>query len=49
MTDNITSSQVSSAGYTITVQLEMSPFSGVCVFGARVHYNKFLVSNRRIG
>ena len=49
MADDITSSQVSSAEYTARVQLEMFPFSGVCVFGAKFHYKKFLVSNRRIG
>ena len=31
MADDITSSQVSSAEYTVRVQLEMFPFSGVCV------------------
>ena len=49
MADDITPSQVSSVEYTTGVQLEMFPFSSVCVFGARVHYNTFLVSNRRIG
>ena len=41
MADNITSSQVSSAEYTAGVQLKIIPFSGVCVFGARFHYNTF--------
>ena len=36
MADDITSSQVSSAEYTTGVLLEMFPFLGVCVFGARV-------------
>ena len=49
MADDITPSQVSSAEYTAGVQLEMFPFSGVCVFGARFHYNTFLVSNRMVG
>ena len=49
MVDDITSSQVSSAEYTVGVQLEMFLFLGVCVFGARFHYNTFLASNRRIG
>ena len=49
MTDDITSSQVSGAEYTTGVQLEMFPFLGVCVFGARFHYNTFLVNNRKIG
>ena len=49
MADDITSSQVSSAGYTAGVQLEMFPFLGVCVFSPRFHYNTFLVSNKRIG
>ena len=49
MTDDITSSQVSSAEYTAGVQLEMFPFLGVCVFGPRFNYNAFLASNRRIG
>ena len=49
MADDVTSSQVLSAEYTAGVQLEMFPFSGVCVFGARFHYNTFLASNRRIG
>ena len=49
MADDITSNQVSSAEYTIGVQLEMFPFSGVCVFGPRFYYNTFLVGNRRIG
>ena len=49
MADVITSSQVSSAEYTAGVQLETFAFSGVCVFGARFHYNTFLVSNRMIG
>ena len=49
MADNITSSQVSSAEYIAGFQLKMFPFLGVCVFGARFHYNTFLVSNKRIG
>ena len=49
MVDDITSSQVSSAEYIAGVQLEMFPFSGVCVFGARSHYNTFLISNRMVG
>ena len=49
MTDDITSSQVSSAEHTAGVMLEMFPFLGVCVFGPRFYYNSFLVSNRRIG
>ena len=49
MADDITLSQVSSVEYTVEVQLEMSPFSSVYVFGARFHYNTFLVSNRKIG
>ena len=49
MADDITSSQVSSAEYIAGVQLEMFPFSGVCVFGARFHYNTFLISNRMVG
>ena len=49
MTDDITSSQVSSAEYIAGVQLEMFPLSGVCVFGARFHYNTFLVRNRMVG
>ena len=49
MTDDITHSQVSSVEYTAGVQLEMFPFSGVCVFSARFYYNTFLASNRRIG
>ena len=49
MADDITPSQVLSAEYTAGIQLEMFHFSGVCVFGARFHYNTFLVSNRMIG
>ena len=49
MTDDITSSQVSGAEYTTRVQLEIFPFLGVCVFGPRFYYNKFLVNNRTIG
>ena len=49
MVDDITSSQVLSAEYIAGVQLEMFPLSGVCVFGARFHYNTFLANNRRIG
>ena len=49
MADDITPSQVSSAEYTAGVQLEMFPFLGVCVFGARFHYNTFLASNKRVG
>ena len=49
MADDITSSQVSSAECTAGDQLEMFPFLGVCVFGARFHYNTFLASNRRVG
>ena len=49
MADDITSSQVSSAEYTAGVLLIIIPFSGVCVFDARFHYNTFLVSNRVIG
>ena len=48
MVDDITSNQVSSVEYTVGVQLEMFPFLGVSVFGAKFHYNSFLVSNRRI-
>ena len=48
MVDDITSSRVSSVEYTVGVQLEMFLFLGVCVFGAKFHYNMFLVSNRRI-
>ena len=49
MADDVTLSQVSSAEYIARVQLEMFPFSGVCVFGAKFDYKTFLVSNRRIG
>ena len=49
MVDDITSSQVSSAKYIAGVQLKMFPFSGVCVFGVRSHYNTFLISNRMVG
>ena len=49
MADDITSSQVSSAEYTVVVQLEMFHFSGVCDSGLSFYYNTFLVSNRRIG
>ena len=49
MTDDITLSQVSSVEYTAEVQLEMSHFSSVYVFGAGFHYNTFLVRNRKIG
>ena len=49
MVDDITSSQVSSAKYIAGVLLEMFPFSGVCVFGPRFHYNTFLVSNIMVG
>ena len=49
MADDITSSQVLSVEYIARVQLEMFPFLGVCVFGARFYYNTFLASNRRIG
>ena len=49
MADDITPSQVSSAEYTVGFLLEMFPFSGVCVFGAKFHYNTFLVSNRMVG
>ena len=49
MADDIISSQVSSAKYTARFLLEMFPFSGVCVFGPKFHYNTFLASNRRIG
>ena len=49
MTDDITSSHVSSVECIAGVQLEMFPFSGVCVFCARFHCNTFLASNRRIG
>ena len=49
MADDITPSQVSSTEYTARVLLEMFPFSGVCVFGAKFHYNTFLVSNRMVG
>ena len=49
MANDITSSQVPSAVYTVGVQLEMFPFLGVCVFGVRFHYSTFLVSNRIIG
>ena len=49
MADDITSSQVLSAEYTARVQLKIFPFSGICVFGKRFHYNTFLVSNRMIG
>ena len=49
MNDDITSSQVLGAEYTTRVQLEIFPFLGVCVFGARFHYNTFLVNNKKIG
>ena len=49
MADDITSSHVSNAEYIAGVLLEMFPFLGVCVFGARFHYNTILASNRRIG
>ena len=54
MADDITPSQVPNAEYTAGVQLEMFPFwvfmfLVVYVFGARFHYNTFLVSNRGIG
>ena len=49
MADDITPSQVSSVEYTAGVQLKMFPFSDVCVFGARFHYNTFLVRNRMVG
>ena len=49
MVDDITSSQVSSAKYIAGIQLKMFPFSGVCVFGARFHYNTFLISNIMVG
>ena len=49
MADDITSSQVSNAEYIAGVQLEMFHFLGVCVFGARFHYNIILASNRMIG
>ena len=48
MTDDITSNQVSSAEHTAGVLLEIFPFLGVCVFGPRFYYNKFLVSIRMI-
>ncbi|XP_065637320.1 uncharacterized protein LOC136070800 [Quercus suber] len=41
--------QVSSAEYTTRVKLEMFPFLGVYVFGARFNYNIFLVNNRMVG
>ena len=49
MADDITSSQVSSAKYTVGALLEMFPFLVVCVFGPSFYYNTFLVSKRRIG
>ena len=49
MANDITSNQVSSVEYTAGVQLEIFLFLGICVFGARFHYNTFLVDNRRIG
>ena len=47
MADDITPSHVSSAEYISGVQLEMFPFSSVCVFGPRFHCNTFLVSNSK--
>ena len=49
MADDIISIQVSSAEYTVGVQLEIFHFSGICVFGAKFHYNTFLVSNKMVG
>ena len=49
MADDVNSNQVSSAEHTVGVLLEMFPFLGVCIFGSRLNYNTFLVSDRRIG
>ena len=49
MADDITSNQVSSAEYIAGVQLKMFPSLGVCVFGARFHYNTVLINNRMVG
>ena len=49
MADDVTSSQVSSAENTAGVLLEIFPFLGVFVFGPRVYYNTFLVSDRIVG
>ena len=46
---DINFSQVLSVEYIVGVLLEMLPSLGVCVFGARFHYNTFLVSNRMVG
>ena len=49
MANDVTFSQVSSAENIAGVLLEIFPFLGVCVFGPRVYYNTFLVSDRMVG
>ena len=49
MVGDIIFNQVSSAEHTAGVLLERFPFLGVCIFGPRLNYNTFLVSDRRIG